>query len=198
MPSTPFIGVRISWLIVARNVDFASLAASASARAVSAASVRSRNSSISRAFSIAMTACAAKFSSSAISFSENGRTSRRTATICPRSTSSLRRRDAQQGAAARLDRGAHHRPESPARSCVRSGMWTNRSPSSSRIIGCPERKAVALPQSVGQRLRMTAHRDRAELLPVIGLKATMGNAAQRASPSPVSLRTPARDRRARN
>jgi hypothetical protein len=32
MPSTPFIGVRISWLIVARNVDFASLAASASAR----------------------------------------------------------------------------------------------------------------------------------------------------------------------
>jgi hypothetical protein len=53
MPSTPFIGVRISWLIVARNVDFASFAASASARAASAASVRSRSCEISRAFSIA-------------------------------------------------------------------------------------------------------------------------------------------------
>jgi len=29
MPSTPFIGVRISWLIVARNCDLAALAASA-------------------------------------------------------------------------------------------------------------------------------------------------------------------------
>jgi len=35
----------------------------------------------SRAFSIAMTACAAKFSSSEISFSENGRTSERIAEI---------------------------------------------------------------------------------------------------------------------
>ena len=33
MPITPFIGVRISWLIVARNALFASLAASATARA---------------------------------------------------------------------------------------------------------------------------------------------------------------------
>src|SRR6516225_500834 len=39
--------------------------------------VRSRNSPSNRAFSIAMTACAAKFSTSAISFSENGRTSLR-------------------------------------------------------------------------------------------------------------------------
>ena len=38
MPSTPFIGVRISWLMVARKVDFAWLAASASARSFSAAS----------------------------------------------------------------------------------------------------------------------------------------------------------------
>jgi len=51
----------------------------------------SRVSVNSRAFSIAMTACAAKFSRSAISFSENGRTSRRTATITPRSASSLRK-----------------------------------------------------------------------------------------------------------
>jgi len=33
MPITPFIGVRISWLIVARNADFARLPCSASARA---------------------------------------------------------------------------------------------------------------------------------------------------------------------
>ena len=33
MPITAFIGVRISWLIVARNELFASLAASAAARA---------------------------------------------------------------------------------------------------------------------------------------------------------------------
>ena len=31
MPITPFIGVRISWLIVARNSDFARFAASAAA-----------------------------------------------------------------------------------------------------------------------------------------------------------------------
>ena len=39
MPSTPFIGVRISWLMVARKVDLAWVAASASARAASAASL---------------------------------------------------------------------------------------------------------------------------------------------------------------
>ena len=33
MPSTPFIGVRISWLMLARNSDFARLAASAASRA---------------------------------------------------------------------------------------------------------------------------------------------------------------------
>jgi hypothetical protein len=37
MPSTPFIGVLISWLMVARKVDLAWLAASASARDFSAA-----------------------------------------------------------------------------------------------------------------------------------------------------------------
>ena len=44
MPSTPFIGVRISWLIVARNCDLARLAASASSRArTSSASARLRS-----------------------------------------------------------------------------------------------------------------------------------------------------------
>ena len=33
MPSTPLSGVRISWLMLARNSDFASEAARASARA---------------------------------------------------------------------------------------------------------------------------------------------------------------------
>ena len=33
IPMTPFSGVRISWLIVARNSDFASLAVTASRRA---------------------------------------------------------------------------------------------------------------------------------------------------------------------
>jgi hypothetical protein len=53
--------------------------------------VRCRNSSSSRAFSIAMTACAAKFCNSAISLSENGRTSKRDALITPSSFWSLRR-----------------------------------------------------------------------------------------------------------
>src|SRR6516162_2261419 len=50
----------------------------------------SRVSVKSRAFSIAITACAAKFSSSAISFSENGRTSSRLAEMWPSSLPSLR------------------------------------------------------------------------------------------------------------
>ena len=44
VPTTPFIGVRISWLIVARKVDLAWLAASASSRAVWAASRSLRRS----------------------------------------------------------------------------------------------------------------------------------------------------------
>jgi hypothetical protein len=50
----------------------------------------SRVSVSSRAFSIAITACAAKFCNSAICLSENGRTSLRAAEIRPRSASSLR------------------------------------------------------------------------------------------------------------
>ncbi len=61
MPMTAFIGVRISWLIVARKALLASLAASAAARA----SWVCRNSVL---FWIAMAACPAKVSSSAASF----------------------------------------------------------------------------------------------------------------------------------
>ena len=43
MPVTPIIGVRISWLIAARNVDLAWLASSAACRALTASrSARSR------------------------------------------------------------------------------------------------------------------------------------------------------------
>ena len=64
MPITAFIGVRISWLIVARNELLASLAASAAARACCASLNR-------RTFSIAITAWSANVSSSATSFSLN-------------------------------------------------------------------------------------------------------------------------------
>ena len=40
MPTTPFIGVRISWLIAARNADFARFACSASSRAWVSSAVR--------------------------------------------------------------------------------------------------------------------------------------------------------------
>jgi hypothetical protein len=50
----------------------------------------SRVSIKSRAFSLAITACAAKFCNSAICFSENGLTSRRAATMRPRTTLSFR------------------------------------------------------------------------------------------------------------
>jgi hypothetical protein len=65
MPITAFIGVRISWLMVARNALLASLAASAAARA----SLASLNR---RAFWIAITAWSAKVSSSLISLSAKG------------------------------------------------------------------------------------------------------------------------------
>ena len=52
--------------------------------------VRCCNSPISRAFSIAITACAAKFCSSAICLSVNGRTSWRKIRIAPSTPSSLR------------------------------------------------------------------------------------------------------------
>ena len=59
MPSRPFIGVRISWLMVARNADLASLAWSARTRAArssallrSSESVRSRTRASSSSLSV--------------------------------------------------------------------------------------------------------------------------------------------------
>jgi len=53
MTSMPFIGVRISWLMVARNSDFATLADSAASLASLRSWVRSATScsSVSRCFS---------------------------------------------------------------------------------------------------------------------------------------------------
>jgi hypothetical protein len=62
MPITAFIGVRISWLIVARKLLFASFAASAAARASCACLKR-------RAFWMAMTAWSANVLSSDSSLS---------------------------------------------------------------------------------------------------------------------------------
>ena len=45
MPITPFIGVRISWLMVARNSDFARVASSAADTAASSATTRSFSAS---------------------------------------------------------------------------------------------------------------------------------------------------------
>ena len=81
MPITAFIGVRISWLIVARNELLASLAASAAARA----SFVSLNR---RTFWIAITAWSAKVSTRAISAASNGRTSSRSSEITPRASPS--------------------------------------------------------------------------------------------------------------
>ena len=81
MPMTAFIGVRISWLIVARNELFASFAASAAARA----SLVSLNK---RTFWIAITAWSAKVSTRAISALSNGRTSSRSSEITPRASPS--------------------------------------------------------------------------------------------------------------
>jgi hypothetical protein len=81
MPSTPFIGVRISWLIIAKNVDFAWLAASASAHFW-------RNSETSRAFSMAITAWSAKVATSAISRAEKGSARERVRPMTPMTVSS--------------------------------------------------------------------------------------------------------------
>ncbi len=95
MPSTPFIGVRISWLMLARNCDFDRLAASAislAARSSATAPSRSRfaweswrvrsptfSSRVSRC---SMSCCSPAWSRSSISLNPS---------ISPPSSSPLRR-----------------------------------------------------------------------------------------------------------
>ena len=47
MPRTPFIGVRISWLITARNSDLARVAASATSRALASEASAARARALS-------------------------------------------------------------------------------------------------------------------------------------------------------
>ena len=88
MPMTAFIGVRISWLMVARKALFAALAFSAAARA----SCASRNR---RTFSMAIIAWSAKDCARSISSRVKGRRSNRMkfrmpACSSPRTSGSVR------------------------------------------------------------------------------------------------------------
>ena len=49
MPMTPFMGSRISWLMVARNMDLAALAASAAAQRRRSASISGSSCALTRA-----------------------------------------------------------------------------------------------------------------------------------------------------
>ncbi len=67
VPTTPFIGVRISWLIVAKNCDLARLAASACWRAlINSCSVRLRSATSAARLCASSTCRPAKVATSAI------------------------------------------------------------------------------------------------------------------------------------
>ena len=67
VPRTPFIGERISWLIVARKFDFAWLAASACCRAaISSSSVRLRSATSAARLCASSTCRPAKVATSVI------------------------------------------------------------------------------------------------------------------------------------
>ena len=83
--------------------------------------VRWRSSLSNRAFSIAMTACAAKFSSSATSFSENGFTSSRPAVIIPSSASPWR---SATHSSVRVTMASVETISLGSPISVRSGIWT--------------------------------------------------------------------------
>jgi hypothetical protein len=90
IPITAFIGVRISWLIVARKELFASLAASAAARACCASLNR-------RTFSIAITAWSANVCASEISFASNSPVPARRIVRQPMARPSRSKRNEQRG-----------------------------------------------------------------------------------------------------
>jgi len=90
----------------------------------------------------------------------------------------LAQRDAKQRAAASFDGSAHRDPHIRRKLCEIGDLDKPGSlqQPSHWMSGT---RPVALPQQGSQRLRMTAHRDRTELLAVVRLKATMSDAAQR-------------------
>ena len=71
MPSTPFIGVRISWLMVARNCDFARLAASACSRARTSSDSARFRSVMSRRMLVKKTSSPLRTSLTAISMANS-------------------------------------------------------------------------------------------------------------------------------
>src|SRR6516165_2718604 len=99
--------------------------------------VRSRNSPSSRAFSIAITACAAKFCNNAICLSEKGRTSCRYIEMNPSSVSSLRK--ATQIAVRPPPNSEVARIPGLGSIAVMSAMCTIDSPETSFEIGCRPR-----------------------------------------------------------
>ena len=136
----------------------------------------SRVSVMRRAFSIAITACAAKFSTSAISFSEKG-------SVPPLASGhDLAEQDvifAQRHHRARSGCQPTQRPQVAPLDCRsrrgrRSGQCSRprRGAGMACRMGC-SRAAVPLPS-----IREAAHRDPAELLAVPQLKAAVGRVAQ--------------------
>ena len=95
MPITPFIGVRISWLMLARNWLLARLAASALAVAPASAAVRSRTRS-SRAARVAVSAALVRSRSSSAERTSTWLSCRR-ATIASKPRSRARTSDGAPG-----------------------------------------------------------------------------------------------------
>src|ERR1700720_3813348 len=129
----------------------------------------SRVSVMSRAFSIAITACAAKFSSSATSFSENGRTSWRYIAMHPRSDLSLR-------SAPQISERAPQRRAERIRTDIRDltcGLAANQPPH------CASRQISNwLAVILKERRREATRRHARETLAVIGKEGAKGRAAQ--------------------
>ena len=130
----------------------------------------SRVSVISRAFSIAMTACAAKFCNSAICLSVNGRTSWRSATISPSSASSLRSGTDSSVRTPPSSTDAARLPGASIAAMIGDvdEAFAAQATAGRRRVG-PARSACAA--TLGERLRHAAHRDRAEMLAVIEYQA---------------------------
>ena len=128
----------------------------------------SRVSVISRAFSIAMTAWAAKFCNSAICLSVNGRTSWRKAEIAPRSCSFLEQRHRDNCArAAMFNQSPAHRADT----CLRRGIVDLHVGSAAKqaLVAAPGLRAIGrLRQNFREAGRHAAQGNRVKALAVKG------------------------------
>ncbi len=159
----------------------------------------SRVSVISRAFSIAMTACAAKFCSSAICFL--GKRPHLTAgrrRCTPSRRSSLRSGTNKHGADARSSYREHFVSTGSSDRGRIDDVDDTRAPIS-MPDGCfgPGSNAAAADDSA-KASGIAAHRHRSEVLAVINVAGSRTRPRRARAPSPASHRTPARGRRARN